>query len=152
MTTIKNLKLYLSFFFYTYSISVIKLLKYFIFHDLVSIGVFYLKNDVYNLYDTLNIPPEITCYNGLVVPGIECLCMLLKIFSYPCRYLDMMPRFGRPVPQMSMITCHTMNLVYNDWNHLLSPFNQPWLAPRHLQEFADVVYQSGASLQNCWGS
>ena len=51
---------------------------------------------------------------------------------------------------MSMITCHTMNLVYNDWNHLLSSFNRPWLAPQCLQEFADVVYQSGAPFQNCW--
>ena len=56
------------------------------------------KNDIVFLCQTLQIPFEIKCYNGTVVSGIEALCICLKRLAYPCRYLDMIPRFARPVP------------------------------------------------------
>lgn len=58
----------------------------------------FLKNDIYLLAETLDIPDAFKCYNEVVVDGVEALCIMLKRFSYPCRYVDMMPRFGRAVP------------------------------------------------------
>ena len=57
--------------------------------------------------------------------------MLLKRLSYPCRYRDMIHRFAKPVPVLSMITNQTIDYVYNvhgnrvlNWNHeVLSPVN-----------------------------
>ena len=37
-----------------------------------------------------------------VANDIEALCLLLR-FAYPCRYCDLMSRFGRSVPEMSQI-------------------------------------------------
>lgn len=63
----------------------------------------------------------------------------------------MIPRIARPVPQLCMISNQIMNLLYTEWNHLLSSLNQPFLSPANLQQFADVIHQRGAALQNCWG-
>ena len=54
----------------------------------------FLRNDIYTLYEVLAFPEEIVCSNGFRVPGVTAFCALLKRFSYPCRYLDMIPLFG----------------------------------------------------------
>ena len=36
-------------------------------------------------------------------------CMLLKGFAYPCKYLDIMPRFAPSVPQLSIVSNLAMN-------------------------------------------
>ena len=59
------------------------------------------KEDVYALIDALHLPPEISVYNGVVFDSVEALCILLRLLSYPCRYCDLIPRFGRPVPQLT---------------------------------------------------
>ena len=111
----------------------------------------FLGKDIYTLHDIMNIPEMFTCYNGVTVTGIEGLYILLKRYSYPNRYLDLIPRFGRPVPQLCMIANHVMNFIYEEWHHLLTSFNQPWLSPANLKRYADYIHQSGAPLENYWG-
>ena len=111
----------------------------------------FLKGDIYNLKEILGIPDEIRCYNRLVVDGIEALCILLKRFAYPIRYSDMIPRFGRPVPQYSIITNHIMDHIYQGHGHRLTNFDQRLLSPVNLASYAAVIYQAGAPLENCWG-
>ena len=108
----------------------------------------FLKNDIYNLADIMRLPDILTCYNGVKVDRIEGMCIFLKRFAYPCRYLDMIPRFARPVP------CKISNLVmyhiYTTWNHLLSTFNQEWLSIQNLIKFSDAVYQKSGAIDNCF--
>ena len=85
----------------------------------------FYKNHIYDLKEALNIPEEIICYNNVRVDGIEALCTVLKRFAYPCRFVDMIPIFARPVPQLSIICNQMTNLIYGNWNHLLSNLNQP---------------------------
>ena len=70
---------------------------------------------------------KIFCYYGASVGGMIALCILLKCFTYPCWYLDRIPHFASPIPQLLMITNHMMNLIYNNWYHLMSDIHQPWL-------------------------
>ena len=58
----------------------------------------FLKNDKYGLFNVLGIPEKITCYNGSKLNGVTALCALLKRFSYSCRYLDTVHRFGMAIP------------------------------------------------------
>ena len=60
------------------------------------------KNDIYNLKEVFNIPDVFICSNRLHVDGIEALCIMLRRFSYPIRFGDMVPKFGRPEPQLSV--------------------------------------------------
>ena len=81
----------------------------------------------------------------------EAFCIFLKRFAYPCRYVDLIPRFARPEPQLCMISNAVMHSIYTSWRHLLLDLNQPWLSRPHLQTFTEVIKEKGAALQNCWG-
>ena len=88
----------------------------------------FFKNDIYALRDVLNIPEEIVCYNRTLVSGTEALCMLLKRLSYPVRYSDMIPRFGRSPPECSIITSNIVDMIFNFHSYRLSTFQQAWLS------------------------
>ena len=113
----------------------------------------FYKNDVYNLKEVLNLPEEFICYNGLTIDGTDGLFIFLKRFAYPCRYLDMIPRFARPVPQLWIMQwiATAMDYLYRHWNHLLTSLNQPWLSTDNLENFANATFQAGSALQNCFG-
>ena len=78
----------------------------------------------------LRVPAEFTCYNGL---RVEAICIFFKRFAYPCRYADLILRFSRPDPQLCMIANTTMNKIYDNWHHLFTTFQQPWLDCAKLQ-------------------
>ena len=109
------------------------------------------RKDIYKLAEQLQLPDEITTYNGLVVASVPALCMYLKRFAHPCRYGDLVCHFARPVPELSIITNHMMDLIYGRWHHLLTRYNHDLLSPPKLLQYANVIQQAGAALDNCWG-
>ena len=78
-------------------------------------------------------------------------CILFKRLAYPCCYSDMIPRFGRPVPEISMMTNVVLDWIYNEHGHHLTDFNQPFLSRASLRTYADAIHQKGAVLNNCGG-
>ena len=103
------------------------------------------------LADARGIPPVFRYSQRSVFEGMEGLCMLLKRLAYPCRYSDMIPRFGRPVPEISMMTNVVLDWIYNEHGHHLFNFNQPFLSHASLRTYAHAIHQKGAALNNCWG-
>ena len=61
-----------------------------------------------------------------------------------------MYRFVRPVPQLYMISNAVLDFLFNNWGHLLRTFQQNWLLQQHLEHFANMVYDKGDPLDNCW--
>ncbi|EDO33658.1 predicted protein [Nematostella vectensis] len=78
----------------------------------------FIKNDLYRLNEALNFPDQITCPNHLTVDGMEALCMTLRRFAYPCRYEDLVPRFARAVPQISMVVHEAVSYIYTNYRRL----------------------------------
>ena len=109
------------------------------------------KLDVYRLAAALRLPESFTCENGMVVESTEALCICLTCFAYPCRYVTLIPRFGRPVSQLSMVTHLLVSYIHNEFGSLLVNLDQPWLSRQNIQVFADAVHAKGAALDNCWG-
>ena len=105
----------------------------------------FYKNDIYMLADRLGLPETISCYNRSKLGNIEGLCIYLRRFAYPFRYGDMIPRFGRSVPELSMISNYVMKFLYSTFNSKLRDMNQNWLSPVH------SVHEQGGALQNYWG-
>ena len=62
------------------------------------------KQDLPRLVAAFQLPPVLRCEQRSICDDIEGLCMLLKRVAYPCRLSDMIPRFGRPVSVISLIT------------------------------------------------
>ena len=101
------------------------------------------------LADVLQIPPMFKCSQGSVADGMEALCMLLKWLSYPCRYTDMVPRFGCPIPVLSMVTNQVLDFIYD--THGQRILLHDLLNPRSLEEYTYAVSRKGAPLDNCFG-
>lgn len=90
------------------------------------------------------MPPEISgrWYRGF---------MYVKRTSFPCRYSDMIYRFGRPVPILSMVTNQVVDYIYQAHGHRLTQWNNLLLNPAALQRYADAIARKGAPLENCFG-
>ena len=81
----------------------------------------------------------------------EGLCILLKRFAFPCRFSDMIPIFGRPVPELWMINNTVIDWVYNHHRHRIMDWNPNVLSPIQLENYAEAVFNKGAALRNCFG-
>ena len=72
------------------------------------------KNDIPVLAEVLGLPETFRCSQRIVANKLEGLCLLLRRTAYPCRYSDLIPRFGRPVPELSMITNCVVDYLYDN--------------------------------------
>ena len=108
------------------------------------------RDDIYTLTDTFGFPENFKCYNGVVVDSVEALCICLRRLAYPCRYGDIVHRFARPVPQLSMITNLVIDKNYGKFANRLTSMDQPWLSREILRMYADAIHAKGAALDNCW--
>ena len=77
------------------------------------------KGDIYNLASSLRLPEVFRCGNGLVVDSVEALCICMKRLAYPCRYADLIPRFGRPVPHICMIHKKVIDFIVDTHGELV---------------------------------
>ena len=112
----------------------------------------FYKNDLYDVADALNLPRNgLVCSNGTKAFSMDALCLFLRRHCYPCRYVDLVPLFGRSIPELCLINNTFVDFMYDRWGHLLTTLNQPWLSPINLQQFANVIHEKGAALENCWG-
>jgi len=108
------------------------------------------KAEIPRLARALHLPEEILTYNRVKVTSTEALCILLRRLAFPCRYSDLVAKFGRPRAQICIIFNHVLSLVYEDSHHLLSSFDQAWLSRDCLKYFADKIRAKGAPLNNGW--
>ena len=109
------------------------------------------KHHVGRLVDALQIPAIYKCDQGTICEGLEGLCILLKRFAFPCRFSDMIPIFGRPVPELCMINNTVIDWVYNHHRHRIMDWNPNVLSPIQLENYAEAVFNKGAALRNCFG-
>ncbi|CAB4017499.1 Hypothetical predicted protein [Paramuricea clavata] len=111
----------------------------------------FAKGDLPVLKAVLGVPDKITCQQGTTCSGDEALCILLKRFAYPCRYSDMVSRFGRNPSELCLIFNEGLDFLYERHHHRLQSWNQPFLSPEILQIYADAIHNKGAPLNNCFG-
>ena len=109
------------------------------------------KNDVPILLEALQLPQFFSCHQRTTCDGIEALCITLRRFAYPCRYSDLIPRFGRPVPELTMISNLVMDTIYQEHNHRLTQWNNTLLNPPLLEGYARAIHSKGSPLPNCFG-
>ena len=82
---------------------------------------------------------------------MQALCILLRRLAYPCRYSDMPPRFGRPVPVLSIISNQVLDYAYDVHSHRITQWNREILSPQALQLHSDAIAAQGTALNNCFG-
>ena len=107
------------------------------------------KKDLPVLAEALQLPPSFKLNQGSIVDGVEGVCMLLRRLAYPCRFSDMLPRCGCPVPMISMATNHVIDFIYNIHGHRITRLAGTTLCIA-LETYAQSVEGKGAALQNCF--
>ena len=110
------------------------------------------KLDIPRLVEVLRLQEGLSCHQRIRAGTIEGLCMVLRRLSYPCRYSDMIHLFGRAVPEISMITNHFEDWIYENHHRKITEWNAELLSQGKLQLYADAVAAKGAALTNCFGS
>ena len=63
----------------------------------------------------------------------------------------MIPIFGRSVPELSMISNEVVDWMYTTHGHKVTQWNHDLLDPAALNQYADVISNKGAALENCFG-
>ena len=109
------------------------------------------KGDLPLLVEALRVPPIFKCVNGTICDGTEGLCIVLKRFAYPCRYSDMIPIFGRSVPELSLISNEVIDWIYSEHGHRITQWNHGILNPALLNTYSNAIYNKRAALDNCFG-
>lgn len=108
------------------------------------------KQDIPLLAKALQLPPSIRCEQRSICDGVEGLCKLLKRIAYPCRYSDLIPRFGRPVSALSLITNQVIDYIFDNHARRIIQWNNNILNPQALQNYALAISQKRAALNNCF--
>ena len=109
------------------------------------------KKDLPVLAEALQILLSFKLNQGSIVDVMEGLCMLLRRLAYPCRFGDMVSRFGSAVPVLSMATNHVIDFICNTYRYHITRWNNLLLNPPALEMYARLVHDKGAALQNCVG-
>ena len=109
------------------------------------------KYDIPLLVDVLGVPDEIKCKQGTICNNTEGLCIVLKRLAYPCRYSDLISIFGRPVPEISIISNTAIDFIFEHHGRRISEWNHTILNHHTLQTYAEAVSDKGAALDNCFG-
>ena len=97
------------------------------------------KNDVPILLEALQLPQSFTYHQPTICDGIEALCITLRRFAYPCRYSELIPQFGRSVPELSMISNLVMDTMYEEHHHRLTQWNNTLLNPPLLESYVHYL-------------
>ena len=82
---------------------------------------------------------------------MEGLCTLLRRLPCPCRFVDMIPRFGSPVPVISMVTNHAIDFIYSTHEHRITPWNDALLNPFALEMYMTKGLHSRIALLSSMG-
>ena len=97
------------------------------------------KNDIHLFADILRIPRFLICSQGTICGGVEGLCIFLRRLAYPCRHSDLVQRFGRPAPELSMINNTVMNYIYDKQHQRLTVWNRALLRPVKQEEYTEAI-------------
>ena len=50
-----------------------------------------------------------------------------------------------------MISNIVLDVLFNNWSHLLRTFQQNWFSQQHLEHVANMIFDKGVLLDNFWG-
>ena len=101
------------------------------------------KIDLPSLAEALQTPTPFSANNWSMCDGMEGSCMALKRLSYLCRYSDMIPRFTKPVPVLSMIANTIVDFIYNTHGHRIMQWNNFLLKQLKLEQYAAAFAEKG---------
>ena len=118
--------------------------------DLIALCRF-TSTDLAEIADLLKLPAEITTRSRMRVSPVEGLFIFcLRLAS--SGQLHILSLFlGYSKSMLLEVFCTMLELIYQEWDFLLSDFGSGHLSRERLELFAAKTFAKGAPLTNCWG-
>ena len=96
------------------------------------------KADVRELQTALQIDNRFQLSNGMIIPGLEALCMTLHRFAYPVRLNSIVKLFNRPIECVSRCINDMVHMLYDRFK-VLFVFDHRRLTSAKLQSFCNAI-------------
>ena len=93
----------------------------------------------------LKIPEIVECHQRSIRSGLEALCIFLKSHSYPCRYSDMIARFGKPISVLCVINNYMIDYIYQAHSHRILQWNDSILQNKLKENILGRCLSTGAT-------
>ena len=81
--------------------------------------------------------------------------MELKVYAKSLKDLHilvvMIPIFGQPVSELSIISNEVIDWIYTEHGHRVTQWNHRILDPTLLSTYVNEIFVKGAALDNCFG-
>lgn len=118
-------------------------------HPEVVLDYRFNADDITRLVHILSLPESgYICSNGTRATSFEAMCMLLYRFRYPCRLSDMVKRFHRSKPEISLI----LNEIIDDLDGRFAPrLQMGTITPNELAILSSAIEAKGCPLSQCFG-
>ena len=112
------------------------------------INFWFEKQGFAELFTVLHLKCEYCLKDSrLTWSGEEGMALLLRHMSYPNRWNDLVPMFGRHIMELSHICNCMVNEIIGVHGHKLEMLNFDWIDP---ETFAKAVHDKGYPLDNIW--
>ena len=98
----------------------------------------FAKNDIRRLRTLLRFPLKFRLRNGMLLPTMEVLCLVLARLSYPCRFKDLRYLFRRHRTILSNMFNIGVNFIYIQTKSLLTTLNSSYLTAERLEMYAEA--------------
>ena len=114
--------------------------------------VFYRFNgaELVQLQHVTEIPEMVMLNNGTWVPGLEVICLSLRRFSYPSRWLDIQIMFRRDLGTLSRMFAWFVLRMFKKCRKLLW-FDRHRMTRTRLMQYAAAIHHRGAPIARLWG-
>jgi hypothetical protein len=83
-----------------------------------------------------------TLYLGKICGQEEALCILLKMFAYPCTHSALIPTFSRPISELALNINRMTSLLFDIHGHRLTEWNHQILHPEALETYMLQLYRT----------
>ena len=83
------------------------------YHDSAKTFFRFSVEQILQLVDLLNFPVTVRLNNGILMPGLECFCILLRRMAYPCRFVDLEEFFEREASEISRAFNYMIDIMYD---------------------------------------
>ncbi|XP_055348000.1 uncharacterized protein LOC129595112 [Paramacrobiotus metropolitanus] len=111
----------------------------------------FTMSQIEELRKRLLIPDIVVTAERDRASGVEALCILLRRFVYPSRWIDLRMFFGRSEGSLCRIFMWVLNHIDRTFRWLVEEWNQTWLTEEDFVIFAGAVAAKGGVLRGCFG-
>ncbi|KAF8908266.1 hypothetical protein CPB85DRAFT_1205006, partial [Mucidula mucida] len=107
--------------------------------------------DIQEMVEGLCIPETIKTRKSYIFSGLKAFCILCACFRFVGNLFDLTIQYNRSISSLSEIINELVELLDDEWEHLLEYDHKHLLHPSQLLKYADAIHSHGAPIKHVFG-